>query len=256
MVAPTQRLSAVEIFEAASQSARDELARATPALAVSGFAAGITMGLTGLGLAAIHSYLGFARSTDLVAMLLYPLGFMAVIVGRLQLFTENTLYPVLLVLTERRHVRNTLRLWVTVFAANIAGTLIFAFIAAKTPALLPEVRDALVELGSKSAVGDFVQLFARGILGGWLIAMVAWLVTASQRTIGQLAVIWLYTFLVGIGHFAHCIAGSAEILTSVLAGKVAAFTYLKWITAATIGNVCGGVFLVSALNYGQVHAGE
>src|SRR5581483_7312654 len=45
------------------------------------------------------------------------------------------------------------------------------------------------------------------------------------RTIGQIAVIWLLAFVVGVGRFAHCIAGSGEILTAVLAGRVTAGAY-------------------------------
>ena len=34
----------------------------------------------------------------------YPIGFIVVILGRAQLFTENTLYPVALVLAEKKRV--------------------------------------------------------------------------------------------------------------------------------------------------------
>ena len=86
----------------------------------------------------------------------------------------------------------------------------------------------------------------------WLIALVAWTVTASHWTIGQMAIVYLLTFVVGIGHFAHCIAGSGEILSAVVAGTVPVADYLRWLAPATMGNICGGVLIVSLLNYGQV----
>jgi len=64
--------------------------------------------------------------------------------------------------------------------------------------------------------------------------------------------IWLLTFVVGIGHFSHCIATSGEILSAVVSGVVTAETYLHWLLFATLGNILGGVMMVSVLNYGQV----
>lgn len=85
-----------------------------------------------------------------------------------------------------------------------------------------------------------------------MIALVAWTVTASHWTIGQLTMVYLLTFVVGIGHFAHCIAGSAEILSAVVTGSIPLADYFRWLIPATLGNICGGVLMVSLLNYGQV----
>lgn len=185
---------------------------------------------------------------------MYPVGFVAVIIGRAQLFTENTLYPVVLVLDERRHPSRMLRLWVVVFSANIFGAWLFALLTAKTPALHSEVLAHLVKLGMAASTGTAIEIFWSGVIGGWIIALVAWTVTASHWTIGQLAVIYLLTFVVGIGHFAHCIASSCEILTAVEFGSVSPVSYFRWLFPATLGNICGGVFIVSLLNYGQVRA--
>lgn len=80
--------------------------------------------------------------------------------------------------------------------------------------------------------------------------------TASHWTIGQIAVVWLLTFLVGVGHFAHCIAGSAEIMSAVISGVVPFSRYLQWLALATAGNIFGGVTLVTLLNFGQVKLEE
>jgi formate-nitrite transporter family protein len=182
----------------------------------------------------------------------YPIGFVAVIIGRAQLFTENTLYPVVLVLDERRHVRRTLRLWAVVYVSNIFGAFMFAVLAVKTPALRPDILSQLMQLGEGSAAGSAGHFFWSGIIGGWLIALVAWTVTASHSTIGQLAMVYLLTLVVGIGHFAHCIAGSGEILSAVVAGAVSIAEYARWLIPATMGNICGGILMVSLLNYAQV----
>ncbi len=250
----SSRMNVHEIFETAVESARDELSRSTLALGVSGLAGGITMGLTALGVATMHAALGDSKAADITAMLLYPLGFMAVIIGRAQLFTENTLYPVILVLKERRHILDCLRLWAAVFFMNIVGTVIFALLAVHTAALSPEIRGAMVKLGVNATQHDWATIFWTGVMAGWLIALVAWLVTASHWTSSQMMMVYTLTFLMGAGHFAHCIAGSSEILTATFQGQVAISTYLAWLLFATLGNIVGGVGIVSILNFGQVHA--
>src|SRR5581483_9222545 len=250
----SKRRSAHEILEGVLKSAREELDRSTPALAFSGLAGGLTMGLTGLGVALARAHLGPGSMQQFISMLLYPIGFVAVIIGRAQLFTENTLYPVVLVLDERKHEHalNTLRLWVTVFVANVAGALVFALLAARSGALRPDYVSALVAIGREASSGTAAHVFWSGVIGGWLIALVAWMVTASHWTIGQLVVTYMLTFVVGLGHFARCIASSGEILSAVVSGALPANVYLRWLVPCTLGNIVGGIVMVSLLNYGQV----
>jgi len=252
----TKRRSAQEILVSVMKNAREELDRSTLALAFSGVAGGLTMGLTGLGVAIARAHLGPGSVQQFLAMLLYPIGFVAVIIGRAQLFTENTLYPVVVVLDERKQVLNTLRLWATVFAANVLGALFFALLATRTGALRPDYVTSLAELGREAASGTAAHVFWSGVIGGWLIALVAWMVTASHWTIGQLVVTYMITYVVGIGHFAHCIASSGEILSAIVTGALPANVYLRWIVPCTLGNILGGVVMVSLLNYGQVTAGQ
>ena len=248
----TRRLTAQEIFRAAVENAREEIRRSPRTLAFSGVVGGMTLGLTGLAVAAVHSLIGHGGWEDLAAYIIYPVGFIAVIIGRGQLFTENTLYPVVLILDERRQFFQTLRLWATVFTANILGAFFFALLAMRTSALSPHFASELINLGLDASNGSFTHFFWSGIFGGWLIALVAWMVTASHWTIGQLVMIWLLTFVVGIGHFAHCIVTSGEILCAVVAGSIPVLTYFQWLLPATLGNIVGGVVIVSLLNYGQV----
>jgi formate/nitrite transporter FocA (FNT family) len=109
-----------------------------------------------------------------------------------------------------------------------------------------------VQLGVSASQGNFDHIFWSGVMGGWMIALVAWVVTASHWTIGQVVMIWLLTFIVGVGRFAHCIATSGEILSATIAVSLPAVSYLHWILPAALGNIVGGVGLVRVLNYGQV----
>jgi formate/nitrite transporter FocA (FNT family) len=124
------------------------------------------MGLTGLAVALALSYLGNSPTSQFISFCFYPIGFIVVIVGRAQLFTENTLFPVALALDERGHVLNTLRLWGTVFLANVAGAVFFGWLVMKTGALAPNFADALAGLGTEAVQGQFTTIFAKGVLGG------------------------------------------------------------------------------------------
>ena len=251
----TTRKSAQEIFDVVLDNARDELSRATLVLLFSGFGGGICMGLTGLGVALVLSYLGNGPVQEFISFTLYPTGFIVVIISRAQLFTENTLYPVVLVIDERKHVLNSLRLWGAVFSSNVLGAIFFGWLVMKTGALPANFADALAGLGVHAAEGHFTLIFAKAVLGGWLIALVAWCVAGSHWTIAQMAITWLLTFIVGAGHFSHCIASSAEIIAAIMSGHLHFADYFRWLVPCTLGNIVGGVAMVSVLNYGQVRIG-
>ncbi len=247
-----ERPTAQQIYAQVSKNARQELKRPARALAVSGFAGGITMGLTGLATAIARADLGTSGWALFVTYLLYPVGFIAVIVGRAQLFTENTLYPVALVLSERRHYMSTLRLWAIVLVCNCLGALAFAALAVRTHALEPKYVESLSAIGVENVSHSLGAIFCSAILGGWIIALVAWLVSGSHSISGSVMLIWLLAFVVGLGHFAHSIASSGEILGSVLHGSLPLSRYFWWLGPAVAGNIVGGVGLVTMLEYGQV----
>jgi formate-nitrite transporter family protein len=256
-----ERPSAQDIYEQVANNARQELGRSTISLAISGLAGGVFMGLSALGnamaIALLTSPGATASNTVLfVARMFYPLGFIVVILGRSQLFTENTLYPVALVLAEKKHFWKTLRLWATVLSANVLGALVFAALATLTHALRPDMVQALAQLGLDAIHNPAATIFWSGVMGGWIIATVAWLVSGSHSITGSVMIIWMLTFVVGLGNFAHCIAASGEILAAVLSGKAGWMSYPTWLLPAVAGNICGGVGMVTLLEYGQVIYGN
>ena len=244
--------TAHEIYVQVAKNGRHELDRSSRGLAVSGLAGGMMMGLTALSMSIVHALLGDGPAASFIAYMLYPIGFIAVIIGRAQLFTENTLYPVALVLAERKHVWKTLRLWVIVLASNLAGAFFFALLAVKTEALKPEYVSAMSKIGVEAVTVSSSHAFWSAVIGGWMIALVAWLVSGSHSVTGSVMLIWLLAFVVGIGHFAHSIATSGEVLAAVLNHASTFGAYFHWLVFAVMGNICGGVLLVTLLEYGQV----
>jgi len=256
-----ERPSAQDIYEQVANNARQELGRSSISLAISGFAGGIFMGLSAMGNAiaiALLTPAGAAptATTLFVAKMFYPLGFIAVILGRSQLFTENTLYPIALVLAERNHFWKTMRLWAVVLPFNILGAFAFASLASITDALSPAVVQSLGQLGLDAAHHPASTIFWSGVMGGWIIATVAWLVSGSHSITGSVMIIWMLAFVVGLGNFAHCIAASGEVFAAILTGRAPWIAYPLWFLPAVAGNICGGVGMDTLLEYGQVIIGN
>lgn len=242
--------TAGEILEAVIEDGREELGRASAGLAFSGLAAGLNISFSAVALAVVGSMTG---GIGLLAMLAYPVGFVIVILGRAQLFTENTVTPVAVILSKRSNVLNMLRFWAVVFVANIVGTAIFAAAVVYGHLLQPGASELLLgEVSHKLGYG-FWTVVIKGIFGGWLVALVAWLVAASKETISQIFFVYVLVFLIPAAGLTHCVAGSAEVLISVFSGETGVLEYLGgFLVPTTLGNTVGGVFLVTLLNYGQV----
>ncbi len=256
-----ERPSAQDIYEQVANNARQELGRSSVSLAISALAGGIFMGLSALGNAIALAMLTPAGTQptgtiQFIAKMFYPLGFIVVILGRSQLFTENTLYPVALVLAEKKHFWQTARLWATVLPANVLGALAFATLAALTGAIRPDVVNSLAQLGLEAINHPASTIFWSGVMGGWIIATVAWLVSGSHSITGSVMIIWLLAFVVGLGGFAHCIAASGEVFTAILTGRAPWSAFPTWFFPAVSGNICGGVGMVTLLEYGQVIVGN
>jgi len=256
-----ERPSAQDIYEQVANNARQELGRSSISLAISGFAGGIFMGLSAMGNAiaiALITPVGAApaSTTLFIAKMFYPLGFIVVILGRSQLFTENTLYPVALVLAEKSHFWNTMRLWAVVLPFNVIGAFAFASLASLTGALPPAVVQSLAQLGLDATNHPAATIFWSGVMGGWVIATVAWLVSGSHSITGSVMIIWMLAFVVGLGNFAHCIAASGEVFAAILTGRAPWIAFPTWFLPAVAGNIFGGVGMVTLLEYGQVIVGK
>lgn len=236
---------------------KEELARASSALFWSGLAAGISMGLSLLADSLLHAHLPDAPWRPLVSKLGYSVGFLVVILGRQELFTENTLRPILPLLHDRRmHMfMNVLRLWGIVLAANLIGGFAIAAAFVHGHMLDAETRRAIEEIGRSAMSHAGWSAFTRGILAGWLIALVVWLLPFAQS--GRIGIIIILTYLVGLGGLTHSIAGSIEVFALAFQGGTTWIDALLGYSVPTIlGNVVGGVTLVAAINHAQVVSGE
>ena len=243
------------IYQAIMTEGVEELERSVSALFWSGLAAGLSMGASVIALGLLHHHLPDAKWRPLVVEFGYAIGFLIVILGRQQLFTENTLTPILPLLADKtwRRVRQVAKLWSVVLVANLIGCVLMALALIKTDLFTAEVRAALLEIAAKAFGHGFGTTLLRGIAAGWLIALLVWLMPFAESA--KVSVIVIITYLVGIGGFTHVIVGSTEVFMLAAHGTRGWGEVLWGYTLPTlIGNILGGVTLVAALNYGQVAA--
>lgn len=247
------RPSAALIHETIRAEGESELEREVHALLLSGFAAGLSMGFSLVAEGVLRAHLPEAPWRDLVAHLGYTFGFLVVVLGRQQLFTENTLTPILPLLYHRdaATLGRVARLWGAVLVANVAATWLFAAVLAHTGIFDAETKRAFAEVSRNAVEGSFGDSVLRGIFAGWLIALMVWLLPAAETA--RPAVIIIVTYVVALGQFTHVVAGSVDAAYLVATGAASAGEYVwKFFVPTLLGNVIGGVTLVAALNYGQV----
>ena len=136
-----KRLRAAVVYEIIRLEGEAELARGFPALWWSALAAGISIGFSVLSQAMLSASLHGVPGGSVIADLGYSVGFLIVILGRQQLFTENTLTAVLPIMVRKdwSGIWDVLRLWGIVLAANVVG----CFLIRRLPGLFrrPRCRD-------------------------------------------------------------------------------------------------------------------
>lgn len=234
------------VYEAIYAEGEHELHRNSIELALSGLAAGLSMGFSMVGEALLRAHLPDAAWTPLLSKLGYSIGFLIVILGRQQLFTKNTLTVILPLLRKKEPgmLGNVARLWTIVLVMNLIGAFAFAWLAGNSPAFSPDVREIFSKIGDATIQPGFGTLVVRGTLAGWLIALMVWLLPFAESA--RLWVIIILAYLVGVAEMPHVIAGSVETFYLVATGALGFGRCLvSYLLPTLIGNVIGGVALVA-----------
>jgi formate/nitrite transporter FocA (FNT family) len=249
-------MGALVIHEIVRDQGEEELDRSINGLAWSGIAAGLSIGFSFLTQATLQAHLPDTPWRDLISDFGYSVGFLIVILGRQQLFTETTLTAVIPVLT-RRDVPTlllALRVWAIVLIANLAATWVFAAIVAQRGILPDPTIQAMTQIAARTTAEPFWHTMITGGSAGWLIGLMVWLLPAANTS--RALIIILLTYIIAICHFPHVIAGSVEAAFSVLTGHATAGDYaFSFLIPTFLGNAAGGTILAALLNHAPL-AGE
>jgi formate/nitrite transporter FocA (FNT family) len=243
-----------EILEEQLETSMHEFNRTNSGLFLSAFNAGLEIGFSIVLMGTVLTLFGHQMEPAILHLslsLCYPLGFIFVIIGRSELFTEHTALAIIPVLRGTVKIKQLLILWGIVYAGNILGGFVFSLILVKVAPMIGFIsEEAIRDLALKALDYSSTVIFSSAILAGWMMGLLGWLVTSSQETISRILVVILVTFTIGIGGLHHCIVGSVEIFSGMLVSSEIDFVeYLRFQSWATIGNSFGGAVFVAVLKY-------
>jgi formate/nitrite transporter FocA (FNT family) len=239
-----------QTFQSTLREGEQRLSRTWPALLATGTVGGIDVGMGVLGLLLVQQ----ATHNELLSALAFGIGFLALTLANSELFTENFLVPIAAIVARRANLWSLLRLWLGTLTCNLlGGWLIMGLVILA----LPQLRPTAITVGSHFvAQGISVTAFASAMLGGAVITLMTWMERGTDSVPAKLAAAFAAAFLLAAGHLNHAIVASLEMFAALHAG--ASFGYLTWARLlgwACLGNLIGGVGLVTVLRLVQVGAG-
>ncbi|WP_110651001.1 formate/nitrite transporter family protein [Salinicola peritrichatus] len=246
---------AAAVHETIREEGQKELSRTVSALFWSAMAAGLSMSFSMLAKGLLRARLPESDVGFLIESLGYTVGFLVVIMARQQLFTENTVTAVLPVMSQPRVMRllQLLRLWGVVLFGNLVGVAISAWAILTLPIFSTPTHEVFITLGENILGNTPMQMFAKGIIAGWMIATMVWLLPSAGSA--KIWVILIVTYLVAIGEFTHIIVGSTEVMYLVFAGQASWPEYLFHFGLPTLaGNVVGGTFIFALISHAQIRS--
>ncbi len=244
---------AKDLHQAVREEGEDELDRPISSLFFSGLAAGMAIASSLIAEGALHAALPDTPWRSVVVAFGYPIGFLMVILGRMQLFTESTITAMLPLMTEPSGwaLKRTLRLWGVVLGANLIGTALAGGMIAAGLLGGSELRTAMIEVSLKITELSAGATFVNAVPAGFMIAALAWSLPNARAQ--SFLVILAITYVVAIGGFSHSIVGSVEAWLLLFAGKTGVVQTLGRLMApAILGNLLGGAGLFALLAHAQV----
>lgn len=237
------------------------LERRTGGLFLSGLSAGLDIGFSVLAMAVLATLTQGVLPDAIVKLLmanLYTIGFIVVVVGRSELFTEQTTLAVLPVLGGRATVGALGRLWGIVLLSNLVGAAIVAALMVMIgPALGTIEKDAFTGIALAMTEHSMPVMFGSAVLAGWLMGLMSWLVAAARDTVSQIIIVWLIAFVIGVAGLHHSIVGSVEVLAGVFANDTVGWgDFGRFLLMAVLGNALGGSVFVALIKYGHAARGD
>jgi formate/nitrite transporter FocA (FNT family) len=239
-----------EIWGEAIDEGERRLTRSPGALAATGFVGGADVMLGVMALAATEAAFTKWAGPEVahfMGSLVFGLGFVFLIVGRGELFTENFLVPVSAVFAKRCHWRLLLRLWGITFLTNYLGILLFAAIFAKTGVLRAETLTAAGTPADVLCGRGVGAAFLSGVVAGAVMTLMTWLTHASEYDFSRILIALIIGFVIAIATMNHAVVSFGETMLAYIAGttKASLGDIAGTLAIAVAGNLVGGLGLVT-----------
>ncbi|MET0239937.1 MAG: formate/nitrite transporter family protein [Sphingobium sp.] len=243
------------VHEVVRLQGEEELARPVMSLLLSGLAAGLAIALSLNAELFLRAHLPDTEWAPLIYLLGYPVGYVIVVMGRWQLFTESTVTAVLPVAASPSlaNFGRLLRLWGCVLFANLVGVTLVSGLMAGEIVLTADQRLAAIDMLGKLEVQEGLKTLTLGIPAGFIMAAMAWILPNARGS--EFWVICLLTYIIGLGGFSHVVTGSSQATFLWWSGRITLYEVLTDFTLpALAGNIIGGTGLFAVLAHGQVRS--
>ena len=244
----TDQFSTDEVYQRVVADADHEVTSGTRELFFSALAAGFAITVTFLLYASVTA----TTETKIVGVLLYPLGFIYIIIGGYQLYTENTLPPVALTLERLASVPTLLRHWMIVLAGNFAGGGLGALALAHGGVFDAATAQVAIGFAQKGIATPATALFVKAAFAGLIVAGVVWINFAVRDTTSRLVVVYLAFLAIPMGNLFHVVVSFTEVVyLTLVTGANPVPGLAGFVLPVLLGNTLGGVVLVTVVNYYQ-----
>lgn len=247
-----------EIYKRAVDEGRRRLDMPAIEQITTAFIAGVTIvfGIVALGVveAMVAPALGDGVGAAAGA-LAFAIGLVFLIVGRTELFTENFFDPVAAAIKSpgARDVSKLGVLWSTTLVFNLIGGGVLLAIMTADGALPHGSSDVLVEVAQEIAAKSWSATLARAVLAGALITLLSYLLEASNSVASRILVAYMVGTFLALGPFDHVIVSGLHVLFGIwLGGHVGYGDLITNLGLATLGNLVGGLFLITFTHAAQV----
>lgn len=231
-----------DAFNRLVEEGKERLERPWLALISTGLLGGVDVGTGVLAFLVVKAHTG----DTVLAGIAFSLGFVALLLARSELFTENFLVPVSTVVARDGTVRNLIRLWGVTLVCNLAGGLLMMWILIKAR---PDLRSQAIETGTHYAeLGVNLESFALAVLAGTVITLMTRMQHATENLGVQLVPAILFGSLLAGAELFHCVLDSLFIFAAMIAG--ADISVGAWLVAlgwSALGNMVGGIGLVTGI---------
>ena len=246
-----------QIVERAADVGEHRLDRSRFDALITGVIGGVEVSLGGLAAMAVVGSLGeavphmplYARLA--AGGLVFPVGFLFVIMGRSELFTENFLIPVVAVLSRERSVVSLLRIWTMSWLGNVIGCAAVAGLLSVPHAIGDPIvagyRDYSAYKLSVPGLGTFVS----AILAGLVMTALTWLMVAIRNPVAKTVAIFAAGYLIFASNVSHAIVGAAILFAGFVHAHHSVADVAGWLGLATAGNLLGGIGFVTMFRIAQ-----
>jgi formate-nitrite transporter family protein len=197
----------------------------------------------------VLAYLSVLQATgnQLLAGVAFSVGFLALLLGRSELFTEGFLVPVTTVVAKRASGAQLLKLWGGTLAANLVGGWLIMWLVMTA---FPKLRDQTIESAKHFVDAPLsAQTITLALLGGMAITLMTRMQHGTDSMPAKIAAAVAGAFLLAGLQMFHSILDSLLIFGALIAGD-APFGYLDWLSwfgYTVVGNIVGGLALVTLL---------